>query len=79
MSALSLELNSKKKLSNRQCETYFLDWCNNFLSLGRFSEHYGMTEKKANTIISKGRKFHKKRDLILNGYRHIRSLKQRAK
>ena len=32
-----------------------LDWVNNFLSLEKFAEHYGLTELDANYIIELGR------------------------
>ena len=39
-----------KKLINM-----FLDWKNNFLTVGRFAEYYSLTIDKANEIIDKGR------------------------
>lgn len=33
----------------------FLDWKNNFLTVGRFAEYYSLTIDKANEIINKGR------------------------
>ena len=39
-----------KKLINM-----FLDWKNNFLTVGRFAEYYSLTIEKANEIIDKGR------------------------
>ena len=39
-----------KKLINM-----FLDWKNNFLTVGRFAEYYSLTIDKANEIINKGR------------------------
>jgi len=45
-----------KKLINM-----FLDWKNNFLTVGRFAEYYSLTIEKANDIINKGRELNEKR------------------
>ena len=34
----------------------YLEWVNNFLTVGRFAEYYGMTQEHANKIIEEGRK-----------------------
>jgi hypothetical protein len=39
---------------------YFLDWFNNFLTVERFAEYYGLTEPVANRVISWGRKLHER-------------------
>lgn len=36
----------------------FLDWFNNFLTLERFAEHYGLAEDTAAAMIEKGRAIH---------------------
>lgn len=36
-------------------EAVYLDWVNNFLSIGRFAEHYGLTEEQAHNIINIGK------------------------
>lgn len=33
----------------------YLDWFNNFLTVGRFAEYYGIGEHQANSIITQGR------------------------
>lgn len=33
----------------------YLDWVNNFLTVGRFAEYYGITVEHANAIIDAGR------------------------
>lgn len=33
----------------------YLDWFNNFLTVPRFAEYYGISESLANTIITQGR------------------------
>lgn len=45
-----------KKLINM-----FLDWTNNFLTVGRFAEYYNLTIDKANEVINKGRELNEKR------------------
>lgn len=45
-----------KKLINM-----FLDWKNNFLTVGGFAEYYSLTIDKANEIINKGRELNEKR------------------
>ena len=32
----------------------YLDYVNNFLTVEKFAEHYGITEEKANEIIEEG-------------------------
>lgn len=45
-----------KKLINM-----FLDWKNNFLTVGRFAEYYSLTIDKANEVINKGRELNERR------------------
>lgn len=33
----------------------YLDWFNNFLTIGRFAEYYGISESYAKSIIDQGR------------------------
>ena len=42
-------------------ETLYLDWFNNFLTVDRFAEYYGMTAEKANRVINIGRKLNHRR------------------
>jgi len=49
----------------------FLDWKNNFLTIGKFAEYYSLTIDKANEIINKGRELNEyraenKQNLIIN-------------
>ena len=39
----------------------FLDWKNNFLTVGRFAEYYSLTIDKANEVINKGQELNEKR------------------
>lgn len=54
----------------------YLDWVNNFLSLDKFAQHYGLDEIDANYIIDLGRKLNEeeatknklKNELISEGF-----------
>lgn len=39
----------------------FLDWFNNFLTIARFAEHYGVDEETASHMIEAGRAIHEQR------------------
>ena len=48
----------RMKETNRalaQLELLYLQWFNNFLSVKKFAEFYGITENKAVTLIDMGR------------------------
>tara|TARA_Y100000296_G_scaffold9503_1_gene11050 strand:+ start:1893 stop:2066 length:174 start_codon:yes stop_codon:yes gene_type:complete len=36
----------------------YLDWVNNYLTLSRFAEDYGISEELAELLIEEGRKLH---------------------
>ena len=38
-----------------ELENMYLDYFNNFLTVGRFAEYYGISVKEANEIINLGR------------------------
>lgn len=40
----------------KRIESMYLDYVNNFLTVGRFAEYYKLTEDEANIIIEAGRK-----------------------
>jgi hypothetical protein len=40
---------------------FYLDYRNNFLTIGRFAEYYNLTIEKANLLINKGRELNEKR------------------
>ena len=42
-------------------EDLYLDWFNNFLTVDRFAEYYGMTAEKASRVINIGRKLNHRR------------------
>lgn len=44
------------KLSDEEIINIYLDWVNNFLSLDKFAEHYGISEIDAHYIIDLGRR-----------------------
>ena len=39
-------------------QAIYLDWFNNFLTVDRFAEHYGMTPDAASELIESGRRAH---------------------
>jgi len=39
-------------------QVIYLDWVNNFLTVDRFAEHYGMTPDAASELIDSGRRAH---------------------
>ncbi len=42
-------------------ESYYLDYFNNFLTVGGFADYYGISDEEAERRISIGRKIHHKR------------------
>lgn len=51
-------------MTNRQkIEDLYIDWVNNFLTVPRFAEYYGLTEEQAHRVISTGRLIY--RDIAL--------------
>lgn len=63
-------------LDNDAIIKIYLDWVNNFLSLDKFAEHYGLDEIDANYIVEVGRKLNEeeatknklKNELISEGF-----------
>lgn len=46
----------KRETKTKQFREMFLDWFNNFLTIERFAEYYGITETYARIVIKEGRK-----------------------
>jgi hypothetical protein len=44
-----------KVYDNGDMVAMYLDWFNNFLTVARFAEYYGMSENQAESIIENGR------------------------
>ena len=46
-----------KEVNNalKELELFYLDWFNNYLSVEKFAEFYGISEDKAVTLIDMGR------------------------
>ena len=42
-------------MTREQLKAVYLDWRNNFLTLGGFAEHYGLYDTEAETLISLAR------------------------
>ena len=47
-----------KLMTRTNCRKMYLDWVNNFLTLERFAEHYGIDCETANHVIVEGRCAH---------------------
>jgi hypothetical protein len=45
-------------MTRTDCRDMYLDWTNNFLTLERFAEHYGIDCETANHVIVEGRRAH---------------------
>lgn len=55
---------------NSKIQKMYLDYVNNFLSVDKFAEHYGITKKQAISIINKGKKINK---TSIGDYKHNKS------
>ncbi len=55
------EAQAVQEISADKAETLYLDYFNNFLSVARFAEFYGMSEKTAEYVIDQGRKINQSR------------------
>lgn len=53
-------LNGYKTYGYDKYVELYLDYINNFLTVGRFAEYYGMSENYANHVIEIGRKLNNK-------------------
>tara|TARA_R110000744_G_C19350266_1_gene560339 strand:- start:1035 stop:1229 length:195 start_codon:yes stop_codon:yes gene_type:complete len=42
--------------TNKQAQTMYLDWFNNYLSTEKFSEHYNLSMVEVENILDRGRK-----------------------
>ena len=47
----------------------YLDWVNNFLTVERFAEHYGLDDDTASAVIDEGRALHEWR--VDHGITHV--------
>lgn len=47
--------NGIKNLNNKEIETMYLDYFNNYLTIGKFAEHNQISWFSAKSIINKGR------------------------
>lgn len=55
---------------NSKIQKMYLDYVNNFLSIDKFAEHYGITKKQAISIINKGKKIN---ETSIGDYKHNKS------
>tara|TARA_R110000803_G_scaffold16816_5_gene46075 strand:+ start:1151 stop:1345 length:195 start_codon:yes stop_codon:yes gene_type:complete len=42
--------------TNKQAQTMYLDWFNNYLSTEKFAEHYNLSMVEVENILDRGRK-----------------------
>ena len=60
-------------MTNREkIENLYLDWVNNFLTVARFAEHYGMPEAKALRVINTGRALNHRRPTLSDHWARLR-------
>ena len=45
-----------KNYTNEEVHEMYLDWFNNFLSTGRFAEHYDLSMTEVENVLDRGRK-----------------------
>jgi len=51
----------KKETPREKIERLYLSYFNDFLTVSYFAEYYGLSERKANDVITAGRKLNHKR------------------
>ena len=48
-------------MNRTKLKDMYIDWCNNFLTLERFADYYGLKDKyQAHRIVNVGRKLYRK-------------------
>jgi hypothetical protein len=60
-------LDADKIAEDSEAIKLYLDWWNNFITLGAFADYYGMTEHEALTMINVGRKENEDKAKLLQG------------
>ena len=62
-------------MTNRQkIEGLYIDWVNNFLTVPRFAQYYGLTEAQAHRIINTGRTLNHRRPTLSDHWARLRTL-----
>ena len=62
-------------MTNRQkIEGLYIDWVNNFLTVPRFAQHYGLTEAQAHRVINAGRTLNHRRPTLSDHWARLRTL-----
>ena len=60
-------------MTNREkIEGMYIDWVNNFLTVTRFAEYYGITEAKALRVINTGRVLNHRRPTLSDHWQRLR-------
>jgi len=60
-------LDADKIAEDSEAIKLYLDWWNNFITLGAFADYYGITEDEALAIINVGRKENEDKAKLLQG------------
>ncbi|WP_154943700.1 hypothetical protein [Klebsiella grimontii] len=55
---LTVSLSRPEKITSENLAELYRDWMNNYLSIARFADDYGITEAQAELTIAKGRMVH---------------------
>jgi hypothetical protein len=58
--------------SREKIEGLYLDWFNNFLTVDRFAEYYGLTVKQASRVINTGRALNHRRPSLSDHWQRLR-------
>ena len=58
--------------SREKIEDMYIDWFNNFLTVPRFAEYYGLTESKALRVINTGRALNHRRPTLSDHWARLR-------
>ena len=62
-------------MTNRQkIEGLYIDWINNFWTVRRFAEYYGLTVAQAHRVINAGRALNHRRPTLSDHWARLRTL-----
>ena len=59
--------------SREKIEGLYMDWFNNFLTVDRFAEYYGLTVEQASRVINTGRALNHKRPTLSEHWKRLRA------
>ena len=55
------------KTFRTELKELYIDWYNNYLTVGKFAEHHGMQEEDMEKILDLAKKFHFLMQIIITG------------